>query len=331
VPGAAPRTAHPGLLGGLPPARRGAAIYLVASLVFIVTDSLAKVIVADVPIVFVVFGRNLAYLATVLLLLSGREPGRLLRTSRPWTQVARGLLLFGSTATWFWALSLLPLAEASTLASTAPLITVAIAGPLLGERVTRTAIVGSCVGFVGVLLIVGLDPTQLQLAVVVPLANAGILALFYVLTRDLRHEPPAVTMFWSGAVPLAASAILLMVVPTTRAPTPTEWAGIGVVGVLAWIAHRLLVAAYRWSRASDLAPLGYLGVLWAFVLGAVVFSEPASVQSIVGAVAIAMGGIIVLRAPNGAGDEGDAPAEYAVPVVEPEEAGPFGEPDGTMP
>ncbi|MCY7418607.1 MAG: hypothetical protein LH650_08950, partial [Chloroflexi bacterium] len=136
------------------------------------------------------------------------------------------------------------------------------------------------------------------------------------------------TMFWSGAVPLAASTLLLMVVPTARAPTPTEWTGIGVVGVLAWTAHRLLVAAYRWSRASDLAPLGYLGVLWAFVLGAVVFSEPTSVRSIVGAVAIATGGIIVLRAPNGSGDEEQASIEYAVPVVEPAEAGPFGERTG---
>lgn len=328
MPAAAPLTAHLGPLGGMSPARRGASIYLAASLVFITTDSLAKLIVADVPIIFVVFGRNLAYLATVLLLLGGRSPGRLLRTARPWTQVARGLLLFGSTATWFWALSVLPLAEASTLSSTAPLITVALAGPFLGEQVTRTAIVGSCVGFAGVLLVVGLDPTDLDLAVLLPLANAVILALFFVLTRGLRHEPPAVTMFWSGAIPLAASALLLVALPAARAPDPTEWAGIGVVGILALIAHRLLVAAYRWGRASDLAPMGYLGVLWAFVLGAVVFSEPASVRSIVGAVAIATGGVIVLRAPNGATDEDRPSVEHAVPVVEPEEAGPFGERTG---
>lgn len=303
------------------PAREGAFIYIVASLVFIAADSLAKVIVADGPVIPVVFGRNLAYMAAVLLLLGGRAPRRLLRTARPWTQAARGLLMFGSTATWFWALSVLPFAEASTLSSTAPLITVALAGPLLGERVTWNVAVGAVIGFAGVLLLLGLDPTRLDVAMLVPLANAVILALFFLLTRSLREEPAGVTMFWSGIIPLGASALLFAAVSSERGPTSTEWAGIGVVGLLALTAHRLLVAAYRRARASELAPMGYLGVLWAFVIGALVFAEPASVRSMVGAGAIAVGGIVALRASTRAGEASQVAGEYVVPVVDADEAG----------
>ena len=307
------------MLARLSPTRRGALIYIIASLVFIATDSLAKVIVADGPVIPVVFGRNLAYMAAVMLLLGGRAPRRLLRTARPRTQAVRGLLMFGSMATWFWALSVLPIAEASTLSSTAPLITIALAGPLLGERVTRNAAVGSAIGFAGVLLLMGLDPARLDVAMIVPLANAAILALFFLLTRSLRDEPAAVTMFWSGIIPLGASALLFGVVSSERGPTPAEWAGIGVVGLLALTAHRLLVAAYRRARASDLAPMGYLGVLWAFVVGALVFAEPASVQSMLGALAIAAGGIVALRAGKGTGESGQAAGEYVEPVVDADE------------
>lgn len=313
------------MLGGLSPGRRGALIYVVASLVFICTDSLAKVLVSEVALVPVILGRNLAYVGVMVLLLGWRSPGRLLRTARPRTQALRGLLMFGSTATWFWGLSLLPLAEMSTLSATAPLITVALAGPLLGERVTRAAGLGALIGFAGVVLLVGVDAGRLDLAILLPLANATILALFFLLTRDLRDEPASVTIFWSGLVPLVASVFLFAAVSSEPAPTPIEWGMIGIVGILALAAHRLLVGAYRWARASDLAPMGYLGVLWAFVVGAVVFSEAITPQAVVGAVAIAAGGIVALRASATTDAPGQVAGEYAVPVVEADEAGPFGD------
>lgn len=306
--------------------RRGALIYLLASLAFVSTDSLAKVLLTDVPLIPMLLGRNIAYVVAVVVLLGGRSPARLLRTTRPRTQVIRGLLMFGSTATWFWGLSLLPIAEMSTLSSTAPLMTVVLAGPFLGERVSRTAVAGAVIGFAGVLVMVGIDPAHLEAAMLLPLANAAILAVFYLLTRDLRDEPVNVTVFWSGMVPLAASAVLFATVSTERPPTPVEWLGIAVVGLLALTAHRLLVAAYHWARATDLAPMGYLSVLWAFIVGALVFSEPLTASGVLGAIAIAAGGIIAIRDTGSTDVASSATIELAVPVVEPDQAGPFGEP-----
>jgi drug/metabolite transporter (DMT)-like permease len=302
-------------LDGLSPARHGALIYVCAGLVFVATDSLTKSLVAHLPVVHVVFGRHVSYLVAILVIAGGRHPRRLLATTRPWTQLARGLAMFGATATFFLALSLLPMAEVSALGSTTPLIVVALAGPILGERVTRFAIVGAVIGFAGVVLVAGLDPSTLDLAVVVPLASAFSLAIFSLLTRSLRSDPTDVTVFISGVVGLAAASLLELVVATPTMPTTGEWVGIGIVGLGALTGHRLLVAAYRWGRASDLAPLGYLSIAWSFLVGTLVFGEALIPRALAGAAAIATGGLMAIR---GTPPEEDAPptqADYGGPVA----------------
>jgi drug/metabolite transporter (DMT)-like permease len=283
------------LLDGLSPSRHGALVYIAAGLAFTATDSLTKSLVAEIPVVHVVFGRHVSYLLVILLLAGRRRPRRLFATARPWTQLARGLAMFGATATYFWALSLLPLAEVSALGSTTPLIVVALAGPFLGEHVTRFAVAGAVIGFGGVVILVGLDPSQLDAAVLVPLASALCLAVFSLLTRSLRTDPTDVTVFLSGVVGLAAATALELAVPTAASPAPVEWFWIGVVGLGALTGHRLLVAAYRWGRASDLAPLGYLTLVWSFIVGTLLFGEALVPRALVGAVAIAAGGVMALR------------------------------------
>src|SRR5215204_4793923 len=310
------------VLDNLSPGRHGALIYVAAGIVFVATDSLTKSLVADLPVVHVVFGRHVSYLLAVLLIAGGRKPRRLLATTRPWTQLARGLAMFGATATYFSALSLLPLAEVSALGSTTPLIVVALAGPLLGERVTRYAIGGTVIGFGGVLVLVGLDASHVDLAVLVPLASALSLALFSLLTRSLRTDPTDVTVFCSGLVGLAAATVLEVAIPTSSTPTSVEWVGIGIVGLGALTGHRLLVAAYRWGRASDIAPLGYLSLLWSFIVGTLVFGEALVPQAVIGALAIAAGGVMALR---GVPPDEDVPpplVDYGGPLDDHQEADP---------
>ena len=301
-------------LAGLSPARRGALIYICAGLVFVATDSLAKSLVDDLPVVHVVFGRHVSYLVAIVVLAGGRRPRRLLATSRPWTQLARGLAMFAATATFFLGLSLLPLAEVSTLGSTTPLIVVALAGPLLGERVTRFAVAGTLIGFGGVLALVGLDPTHLKVAMLAPLVSALSLAVFSLLTRSLRSEPVDVTVFLSGLIGMGAALILEIGIPTSVTPTPPEWIAIGGGGLLSLTGHRLLVSAYRWGRASDVAPLSYLSLVWSFLAGLLLFGEAPQALAIVGAVAIAAGGVVTLR--SVARDETVPPAsvDYGGPI-----------------
>lgn len=298
----------------LSPARRGAVIFIVSGLVFTATDALTKTLVSNVPVADVIWGRHIAYLVAVIAIAGRGRPRRLLVTSRKWTQVARGLAMFGATATFFLSLSLLPLAEVSTLASTTPLIIIGLAGPLLGERVARSAIIGSVIGFAGVIVLVGVDPSKFEPAALVPLATATSYALFSLLTRALHDESPDVTLFYSGLVSMTAATVLFAVAPRDPMPEPWQWAGIGVVGLAALTGHRLLVGAYRWGRASDLAPLGYLSLVWSFAIGAIVFGEPAQPQAIIGAIAISIGGLIALRTGPVADRDVPVSVDYGDPV-----------------
>lgn len=323
---AAPR-ALAGFLDGLSPARRGALIYVISGLVFIASDSLTKSLVANLPVVHVVFGRNLGYVVLVVLIGGGRHPARLLPSRRLGLQLARGLAMFGATAMFFLSLSLLPMAEVSTLGSTTPLIVVCLAGPLLGERVTASAAAGAVIGFAGVVALVGLDPSHLNPAMIFPLASSLSFALFSMLTRALSTESPTATVFVSGLVALVVSLAIEIAVPTPTSPTPLEWAAIALVGLGSLTGHRLLVAAFRYGRASDLAPLGYLSVVWSFLVGALVFGEAVQVRAVLGALAIAVGGVLALRgatptelvrasAPDDvAADRATAPADRATAVA----------------
>ncbi|MEA2653664.1 MAG: hypothetical protein QOI37_891, partial [Chloroflexota bacterium] len=301
-------------LSGLPPARRGAVIFICSGLVFVATDSLTKTLVSNLPVIDVIFARHVTYLAAVVIFAGRKHPRRLFVTARLGTQVARGLASFGATASFFLSLSLLPLAEVSTLASTTPLIVIGLAGPLLGERISRMAIIGAIVGFGGVVVMIGIDPSHLDPTMLVPLGTALSYSIFSMLTRELRLESPNVTLFYSGLVGMIASTALFVVIPTTAGPQPWQWAAIGVVGLMALTGHRLLVAAYRWGRASDLAPLGYLSLVWSFLSGSVIFHEPAQIRAIIGALSIAVGGVVTVRSAPADGDPIPASVDYGDPV-----------------
>jgi drug/metabolite transporter (DMT)-like permease len=309
-----PDGGRPTRFAALSGARRGAVLFAAAGLGFTASDAMVKALVDGVSVIDVLWGRTLVYVLAVVLISGRGHPRRLLATNRKRLQVVRGLTLFGATGSFFLALSLLPLAEASTLSATSPLMVVALAGPILGERVHRTAIIGAVVGFAGVVTLVGLDPAHLNAAALVALLNAASFALFSLLTRRLRDESADATVFYSGFVSFVAATVVLVIVPAGPVPDRPHIAGIVVIGLIGLFAHRLLVSASRFARASDLAPLGYLTIVWSFIIGATVFSEPVRPHAIAGAIAISIGGFIALRSSSGGEPDVLVSADFGDPV-----------------
>jgi len=286
----------------LTPTRRGVLIYIAAGLVFIAADTLTKFLVTDAPIVDVVFGRHLTAFVAVLLVAGRRHPQRLLRPRRPGLQLIRGIAMFTTTVLFFLSLSLLPIGTVSALSNSNPLFVLLLAGPLLRERVPWLARVGAIIGFVGVLAITGLDVATLDVRLLAPLVFALVYALFSILSRSLRGEDSDVTVFWSALICVVAGTAGVLLLPAASAPGLGQWIGIGLLGLLALAGHWMLVAAFRLAPASDLAPLGYLGVLWSFLVGALIFGDRIAPAALVGAATIVAGGLLALRS-AGAQDE----------------------------
>jgi S-adenosylmethionine uptake transporter len=275
--------------------RQAVLLYVGSGLVFSVLDAYTKAVVATMPVVGALWARGIVFFVLFLLVANRREPRRLLDTRSPRLQVARGVALFAATFTFFFSLSLVPLGEAVALASASPLIVIALAGPLLNERVTKTAAVGTIVGFCGVVLLVELDPAGLDPRSLLPLATAAFFAAFALLSRAVGHESEGVTLFYTGAVGLVLATLTFLLLWPGGQVGPSEWVAAGFVGVLSLVGHALLTMAYRRGQASDLAPFGYLAIVWGFLIGAVVFGEAIDPGSVVGATAIALGGLMALR------------------------------------
>jgi drug/metabolite transporter (DMT)-like permease len=292
----------------LTPNRRGVLIYIAAGLVFIAADTLTKFLVTDAPVVDVVFGRHLSAFVAVLLVAGWRNPGRLLRARRPGFQLVRGIALFGTTVIFFYSLSLLPIGTVSALSNSSPLFVLLLAGPLLRERVPLPAVVGAVIGFAGVLAITGLDFASLDLRLLAPLAFAVVYALFSILSRSLHGEDSDVTVFWSAVVCVVAGTAGVLLFPSATTPQLGQWLGIGLLGLLALGGHWLLVGAFRLAPASDLAPLGYLGVLWSFLVGAFIFGDRIEAAAALGAVTIVAGGVLAIRSVGGEDETVATPA-----------------------
>ena len=133
-----------------------------------------------------------------------------------------------------------------------------------------------------------------------PISFALVYALFSILSRSLGREDADVTVFWSAAVCVVAGTASVVLVPTATTPDPGQWIGIALLGLLALGGHWLLVGAFRLATASDLAPLGYLGVLWSFFVGAAIFGDPIVPRAALGALTIVAGGILALRSSTSA-------------------------------
>jgi len=274
----------------------GVLLQICALLIFVVMDTLLKVMAADFPVLQIIWARFLfAFLivAIALRLSMGRFPWR---SRAPGLQALRSLLLAGCSLLFTGALAHIPLADATAVGFASPLITVALAALLLRERVSARRWCGVGLGFIGVMVALRppfLTGAPLHWAYLLPLGTAIMFAFYQILTRRLAAlDDSRVTIFHTG---LAASLATSLAQPMVfLPPAPVEWGLMIAVGGLGALSHGLLVLAYARAPASLLAPLSYTQLIWASLAGILVFGDWPDVITLLGAAVIAAGGLLTL-------------------------------------
>ncbi len=215
------------------------------------------------------------------------------RSRNPGLQVARAGFLIIATITSMFAYRALPMTQAAAITFVGPLIVAAIAGPLLGEWIGWRGALAVVAGFAGVVVIT--RPTAgVQLASVLALGTAASNALYVVSTRFLAgRDSSRTTLFYTGLVGAAAA---LPVLPFTWTPPATAlgWAVTLAMGTLASLGHWLLILAHRRAPASLLSPFGYAQLLWAAVLGGLVFGEVPDRWTLLGGAVVIGAGLYLL-------------------------------------
>ena len=219
---------------------------------------------------------------------------RVMGTSAPRKQILRGAALWVSAATFLAGLSLLPFATTMVIGSTSPLIVAAIAMPLLAERVGWRRWLAILFGFAGLVVVLRPDVGSVQWAMLFPLATACAYALYQVLTRQVSGIDGALpNLFYTALVGWVLASLAVPFVWTT--PSLVHLAILAVHGLVVGLGHFVMILALANAPASLLAPFGYSSLIWAIVLGYLVFGEKPDAGTLAGGAMIALAGIVLAR------------------------------------
>jgi drug/metabolite transporter (DMT)-like permease len=253
----------------------GLLLVVVTVFFFALADVITKHLTAFHPVPVIVAVRYLVSLVLLVAVFAPRLGRRLWQTGRPRLVLLRGLVLSGASLLVGLAFSRLPVGETVAIMYLAPFVVMALAVPLFGERVSSFGWFLAVLGFSGVLVILrpggGLD----ALGVVFALANACCHAAFHLITRALSRTETAIALLFHVTV-VGAVVFTLMSLPfvgRVPLPSPGDLGLMALLGVFTTAAHAALAAAYREAPASLVAPANYLHLVWAALLGWLVFGH----------------------------------------------------------
>ena len=282
-----------------PPAqdRTGLGILLMSAsaLIFSMQDGFSRVLGAEYPPVLVVMIRYWVFAAFVIVLVS-RQPGglrRAVRTKRPLTQIARGVLLVLEVVVMVEAFVRLGLVETQAVFIAYPLLVAALSGPVLGEKVgwRRWAAIG--IGFSGILVILQPGGGVMRIESLLPFLAAFMFALYGLLTRHVsRDDPSIVSFFWTGVA--GAVAITLIGIWDWRWLAPVDWIWMAGLCICGMSSHYLMIRAYELAEASALQPFAYTQLVWASLIGVFVFGEVLRPSVVLGAMIVVLAGLFTL-------------------------------------
>jgi drug/metabolite transporter (DMT)-like permease len=241
-----------------------------------VMDAAMKHVVATTHPLTATFGRSLLSLvfAIPLWLAAGRPA---LTRDVLGAHAIRGTVMAFSAGSFFWALTVLPLAEAVTLSFVAPLIIPFIAWALLRERPRLTSLLAGVIGFAGVLVTTqgapeSADTPERTLGIVMMMVAAVAWATSLVLLRGrASRDGPAIVVLMGGLVP----AILLAPVAGVigQMPSADAWLWLLLAAALTVAGVWMLTRAYARAEAQVLAPIEFTALAWAALLGWLFFAE----------------------------------------------------------
>lgn len=276
-----------------PALARGAACVLVADLAFASMDAVAKGLMTRHDPLQVVWARY-AMQALLVTLLFAPRLRTVLRTRNLPMQVLRSAFMFGATVSGFFAFSMMPLAEATAIFQIAPLLITALAALILAEPVGARRWTGVAVGFLGALIIVRPGTAVFQPAALLPMLCALCFAGYSISTRFLgRTEDWRTTFLYTAGLGALLATLWLPMVWTT--PTPGDAALMITLGLMGAAGQLMFIFAYTLAPASAVAPLTYVGLIFAGVFGWLFFDDLPDLWTVAGAAVIVGSGVYVWR------------------------------------
>lgn len=276
--------------------RIGIVLILMTVFVFAAQDGITKVLVRDFAPAQVIMVRFWAFAIFAIAFAAMRRGLRqAIRSKSPLLQATRGVLLILEMMIFAWGLRFVGLADAHALFATYPLMTTALAVPILGEHVGWRRMMAVGVGFLGALVIIRPGLAVFDPAGFILLSAALGFAVYTLLTRKLSFQDGfSTSILYVGIFgAIAATAIGL---PFWKTPDGHSAILMAILSTTGIIGHLLLIKALEYAPATLLQPFNYTSLVWASLIGFAVFGEIPDSWTIAGAaVIVGAGGYVIWR------------------------------------
>jgi drug/metabolite transporter (DMT)-like permease/TusA-related sulfurtransferase len=242
------------------------------------------------PIEVMMFRAFIATGVVLLILIVTGEGFGVLKTKRIFTHLGRNTFQFGGQMCWFYALSLIPLAQVFAYEFTAPIWVAVLAPLVLGERMTLARVIAALLGFIGVLIVARPGYLAFNTGAAVMLVGAIGFAGSMLGTKMLAPtEKPITIVFYMGALQIPITLALAWTY--LELERPIIYAYLTAITLAGMGAHYCLARAFKLSDAVTVAPLDFLRLPLIAVAGALLYAEPLDPLVLLGGAVILAGNL----------------------------------------
>ena len=275
----------------LTPVMKGLLWMIASTISFSVMIIAVRYLADTIPPFEQLFLRSVISLAIGLPMVIGvwRQAARTFRANAiGGLYLSRGICTFIGVSAWFFAIAVLPLAEAVALHFTLPIIALILSALILREHITRARWMAVVIGFAGVLIILRPGVEAFDIMALVVLLSAAGYACGDICTKLLSRTEPSRLIVLNLNIYL----ILFAAIPTAlnwHTPPLTDLPMILLMGVTAWAAHMCLAQAMKCADASVVIPIEFLRLPLTALAAYIFFAETPGVWALVGAAVIVFG------------------------------------------
>lgn len=265
----------------LSPTTRALLWSLGAGLLFSLLNSVARTLTLQLPPLQAQMLRYLFGMLVMLPLVLRAGPAAF-RPRRIGGQFLRGAVHTVGLTLWFLALPRIPLADMTAIGFTGPIFILIGAFLFLGEPMRWERWLATAIGFGGILVVLGPKFTGSGgWWHLVMLASAPVFATSYLLTKALtRTETTQVIVFWQALTVTLFS--LPLALPVWQTPSGWQWLGFALCGLLGTMGHYCLTRSYRHADISATQSVKFLDLVWASLLGFLVFADLPAASTLIG-------------------------------------------------
>jgi drug/metabolite transporter (DMT)-like permease len=281
---------------------RGITFLILGGLFLTLADTVAKWLTVDTPTGEIIFGRGVSTLPCILFLVIRAGP-RSLQLNNPRGTLERAAVAVVFTFFLMASLRELPIAEVIAILYASPLILAAIAPTMLRETVGMHRWIAILIAFAGVLVMMRPGAEGLYWVALLPLAAAGTSAFRDVLTRRVAGTETSLAIQFYTTLAMIIFGGVTVVFGWRVLP----WSDVGLLalcGVLQFVGQYFFIDAFRYASATTLAPFRYAMLVWALIVGFIVWGDVPDAWAIVGTLLIAGGGLYAIYRVPASGDGG---------------------------